>query len=77
MATITQTSDPELWAKLCGMYYDTACPGYVVITPVIYRVQHSSVGNLEFVVEVNQDLLDSRSLSNSKATSYKKLDEGG
>ncbi len=77
MATITQTSDPTLWAKLCSMYYETACPGYVVITPMIYKVQHSVLGNLEFVEENNQALLDSRSLTNSKAATYNKLDDGG
>jgi len=73
MALITQSSDPVLWAKLEASYQSNPA-AYVLYGDIHYTVHQTTGGDRGFVAKTNEELFDSRSLTRSKAASYRKLD---
>ncbi len=71
---VTQADDPILWQKLYDEYVLWNCPGHVYLGDILYRVEFSPAEVIQFRSVDTLDYLDSRSLSNSRKTSYKKLD---
>lgn len=74
--TITQVSDPTLWATLsAAVESGDLAPGWIQIGPDHYQIREDPSGNLIFILYDNiTELLDSRSSTGPRAT-YKKLDE--
>ena len=72
--TITQVSDPALWATLEAVVESgNLAPGYIQIGPDHYKIAEDPSGNHIFILYDNiTELLDSRSSKGPKAT-YKEL----
>ena len=72
---ITEESDPVLWAGLISSLVSEGYPGHVTRGGKLYKVLTQTTEEIAFEEVVTLDYLDSRSLSNSKKTSYNKLNQ--
>jgi hypothetical protein len=76
MATrITQTGNPALWAILNTKWLEDSEKGWVVSGGIHYQVGELTDGTMFFLGYTNEELYDSRSITESKQATYKKLDE--
>ena len=75
MSTVTAVSDPDLYAALLEEweYYDRK-PSHVYDDSILYKVYENPSGEIEFLVIQNLGYMDSRSLHNSRPSTYKNLD---
>ena len=78
MALITQTSDPVLWGTLKTAFDEFEASGRtcsnVQTSGTLYQVMQETTGEVAFLKKDNMALIDSRSFTNSRPASYKKLD---
>jgi hypothetical protein len=78
MALITQASDPVLWGTLKAICDEDEASGRLCSNiqkaNTLYVVMQNSVGEVAFLKKDNMALIDSRSFTNSRPASYKKLD---
>jgi glutamate racemase len=69
---ITQSSDPTIWASL---EVRRGNAGWVILGTTHYMVITMVNGEIGYVARTPRELVDSRSITRSKAASYTKLDE--
>lgn len=75
MALITESSDPNLWNALKALREKEGGTAWVVTqNRKHYRAVQTVDGNLAFVEKDKMGLVDSRSFTDSKPTTYSKLD---
>lgn len=74
MALITEVGEPVLWAVLNSLYQANTKTTWIQRGNSCYTVHMLTTGDIAFNERENQDLFDSRSLSNSRPASYTKLD---
>lgn len=75
MATITETSDPQLWTTLKSIYDQDEDQHYIQRSGTLYHVVQLTDGSIAFASHNNLDLIDSRSFVNSRPAKYNKLDK--
>jgi hypothetical protein len=74
MTIVTQSGDPTLWTSLYAEWENWSRPGWITRGGSHYLTVQKSNGDIEFHLQDNYEMLDSRSPTDSRAATYVNLD---